>query len=185
MQQLRFGRDSRRWDLIFGATCWYLWLYRNGLVYGIDGTETWSVLAKVRGWYEEHAASLLLSDERVQAAAATGLSGSVSYHSMRHDLTYWCPPTEGWYKLNTDGSGGRGAIGAAKQRKMEEHDILARYKSVALVIGVTGIVGNSLAIILPFSDTLTVEGLRGCSSSPSPPAWINPLHVGYIYEINY
>ncbi|KAK8626914.1 hypothetical protein V6N13_134543 [Hibiscus sabdariffa] len=151
MQQLRFGRDSRRWDLIFGATCWYLWLYRNGLVYGIDGTETWSVLAKVRGWYEEHAASLLLSDERVQAAAATGLSG---------------------------------AIGAAK-RKMEEHDILARYKSVALVIGVTGIVGNSLAIILPFSDTLTVEGLRGCSSSPSPPAWINPLHVGYIYEINY
>ncbi|KAK8713194.1 hypothetical protein V6N13_148416 [Hibiscus sabdariffa] len=28
---LRFGRDPRGWDLIFGATCWYLWLYRNGV----------------------------------------------------------------------------------------------------------------------------------------------------------
>ncbi|KAK8562846.1 hypothetical protein V6N13_018593 [Hibiscus sabdariffa] len=60
-----------------------------------------------------------------------------------------------------------GAIGAAK-RKMEEHDKLARYKSVALVIGVTGIVGNSLAEILPFSDTL--EGLwkRGLRNRVKP-----------------
>ncbi|KAK8562338.1 hypothetical protein V6N13_019646 [Hibiscus sabdariffa] len=50
MQQLRFGRESQGWDLIFGATCWYLWFYQNGLVYGTDGVETWSVLAKVRGW---------------------------------------------------------------------------------------------------------------------------------------
>ncbi|KAK8659580.1 hypothetical protein V6N13_029780 [Hibiscus sabdariffa] len=74
-----------------------------------DGTETWSVLAKVRGWYKEHAASLLLSNGRAPAVVATGLSGSGSYHSMRRGLTHWCPSSEGWYKLNTDGSGGRGS----------------------------------------------------------------------------
>ncbi|KAK9033955.1 hypothetical protein V6N11_050134 [Hibiscus sabdariffa] len=109
IEQSLFGRDSRLWDLIFGATCWYLWLYRNGLVYSTDGTETWSVLAKVRGWYKEHAASLLLSNGRAPAVVATGLSGSGSYHSMRRGLTHWCPSSEGWYKLNTDGSGGRGS----------------------------------------------------------------------------
>ncbi|GMN37826.1 hypothetical protein TIFTF001_007136 [Ficus carica] len=40
-----------------------------------------------------------------------------------------------------------GAIGAAKARP------ITKYKSVALVVGVTGIVGNSLAEILPLSDT--------------------------------
>ncbi|KAK8974507.1 hypothetical protein V6N11_034218 [Hibiscus sabdariffa] len=112
MQQLRFGRDSRRWDLIFGSTCWYLWLYQNGKVYGTDGIKTWSVLAKVRGWYEEHATGLLLSNRRVLAAAASGFSGSASYHSMRHGQTHWCPPPEGWTnetgKLFEVGRGGTG-----------------------------------------------------------------------------
>lgn len=49
-----------------------------------------------------------------------------------------------------------GAIGAAK-KKIEESDDAApttrNYQSVALVVGVTGIVGNSLAEILPLSDT--------------------------------
>ncbi|KAK8562848.1 hypothetical protein V6N13_018591 [Hibiscus sabdariffa] len=55
-----------------------------------------------------------------------------------------------------------GAVGAAKKKK-EEHDKPGRYKSVALVIGVTGIVSNSLTEILPFSDTpdgLWKRGLR-------------------------
>ncbi|KAK8666117.1 hypothetical protein V6N13_006269 [Hibiscus sabdariffa] len=51
-KKIRFGRDSREWDLIFDATCWFLWLYRNRLVYETDGVESWSVLAKVRHWFE-------------------------------------------------------------------------------------------------------------------------------------
>lgn len=45
-----------------------------------------------------------------------------------------------------------GAIGAAK-KKFEEDDAPRSFQSVALVVGVTGIVGNSLAEILPLSDT--------------------------------
>ncbi|XP_065870511.1 3-oxo-Delta(4,5)-steroid 5-beta-reductase-like [Euphorbia lathyris] len=48
-----------------------------------------------------------------------------------------------------------GAIGAAKKKFEEQDDNNAprEYQSVALVIGITGIVGNSLAEILPLSDT--------------------------------
>ncbi|GJZ52087.1 3-oxo-delta(4,5)-steroid 5-beta-reductase-like protein [Tanacetum coccineum] len=45
-----------------------------------------------------------------------------------------------------------GAIGAAK-KKLDEDEAPPKYQSVALIIGVTGIVGNSLAEILPLSDT--------------------------------
>ncbi|KAG2663531.1 hypothetical protein I3760_16G034800 [Carya illinoinensis] len=45
-----------------------------------------------------------------------------------------------------------GAIGAAK-KKLEEDEQPRSFQSVGLVIGVTGIVGNSLAEILPLSDT--------------------------------
>ncbi|GLU04162.1 hypothetical protein SLE2022_213230 [Rubroshorea leprosula] len=45
-----------------------------------------------------------------------------------------------------------GAIGAAK-KKFDEDEALRSYQSVGLVVGVTGIVGNSLAEILPLSDT--------------------------------
>ncbi|CBI19431.3 unnamed protein product, partial [Vitis vinifera] len=45
-----------------------------------------------------------------------------------------------------------GAIGAAK-KKFDEDDAPRGFQSVGLVIGVTGIVGNSLAEILPLSDT--------------------------------
>ncbi|KAI5563787.1 hypothetical protein BDE02_14G014500 [Populus trichocarpa] len=45
-----------------------------------------------------------------------------------------------------------GAIGAAKKRS-EEDEAPRGYQSVALILGVTGIVGNSLAEILPLSDT--------------------------------
>ncbi|KAM1464246.1 hypothetical protein C1H46_015133 [Malus baccata] len=45
-----------------------------------------------------------------------------------------------------------GAVGAAK-KKFEEDEHLRGPQSVGLVIGVTGIVGNSLAEILPLSDT--------------------------------
>ncbi|KAK9287499.1 hypothetical protein L1049_015920 [Liquidambar formosana] len=45
-----------------------------------------------------------------------------------------------------------GAIGAAK-KKFDEEDAPPKYQSVGLIIGVTGIVGNSLAEILPLPDT--------------------------------
>ncbi|KAK9112819.1 hypothetical protein Scep_020338 [Stephania cephalantha] len=45
-----------------------------------------------------------------------------------------------------------GAIGAAR-KKVDEHEVPLNYQSVALVVGVTGIVGNSLAEIHPCSDT--------------------------------
>ncbi|KAG2663532.1 hypothetical protein I3760_16G034900 [Carya illinoinensis] len=45
------------------------------------------------------------------------------------------------------------AIGAVK-KKFEEDEQPKSFQSVGLVIGVTGIVGNSLAEILPLSDTL-------------------------------
>jgi nucleoside-diphosphate-sugar epimerase len=45
-----------------------------------------------------------------------------------------------------------GAIGAAK-KKFEEDEQPKTFESVGLIIGVTGIVGNSLAEILPLADT--------------------------------
>ncbi|XP_077233756.1 NAD(P)-binding Rossmann-fold superfamily protein [Tasmannia lanceolata] len=45
-----------------------------------------------------------------------------------------------------------GAIGAAR-KKLEEDEGPPKFQSVAVIIGVTGIVGNSLAEILPLSDT--------------------------------
>ncbi|KAK8626915.1 hypothetical protein V6N13_134544 [Hibiscus sabdariffa] len=70
---------------------------------------------------------------------------------------------------------------------MDKHDKPGRYKSVALVIGVTGIFSNSLTEILPYSDT--PDGLwkvYGVARRPrSRPPWTNHLPVGYIYEINY
>ncbi|XP_010271744.1 PREDICTED: 3-oxo-Delta(4,5)-steroid 5-beta-reductase-like [Nelumbo nucifera] len=45
-----------------------------------------------------------------------------------------------------------GAIGAAK-KKFEEDVVPLKHQSVGLIIGVTGVVGNSLAEILPLSDT--------------------------------
>ncbi|KAI6688008.1 hypothetical protein NL676_024836 [Syzygium grande] len=45
-----------------------------------------------------------------------------------------------------------GAIGAAK-RRIDEEEAPKSYQSVGLILGVTGIVGNSLAEILPLSDT--------------------------------
>ncbi|KAK9016991.1 hypothetical protein V6N11_079481 [Hibiscus sabdariffa] len=38
--------------MIFGGTCWFLWLYRNALIYSTEGVESWSVLSKVRNWNE-------------------------------------------------------------------------------------------------------------------------------------
>nr|XP_043623644.1 (S)-8-oxocitronellyl enol synthase ISY1-like [Erigeron canadensis] len=46
-----------------------------------------------------------------------------------------------------------GAIGAAKKKLDDQDEAPPKSQNVALVIGVTGIVGNSLAEILPLSDT--------------------------------
>nr|AFW16645.1 putative progesterone 5beta-reductase [Bupleurum falcatum] len=45
-----------------------------------------------------------------------------------------------------------GAVGAAR-KTIDQENVELKYESVALVVGVTGIVGNSLAEILPRTDT--------------------------------
>ncbi|KAE8686449.1 3-oxo-Delta(4,5)-steroid 5-beta-reductase [Hibiscus syriacus] len=72
-----------------------------------------------------------------------------------------------------------GVIGAAKKRT-EEHDEPSRYKSVALVIGITGVIGNSLAEIFPFSDTPGGPWkVYGVACRPHP-AWTDHLPIDYI-----
>ena len=67
------------------------------------------------------------------------------------------------------------------QKKYEEdHEAPRSYQSVGLVIGVTGIVGNSLAEILPLSDTPGGPWkVYGVARRPRP-NWNKNYHVEYI-----
>ncbi|GMH17971.1 hypothetical protein Nepgr_019812 [Nepenthes gracilis] len=72
-----------------------------------------------------------------------------------------------------------GAIGAAK-KKFEEDDAPKSFQSVGLIIGVTGIVGNSLAEILPLSDTPGGPWkVYGAARRPRP-AWNEDHPIEYI-----
>ncbi|KAJ0263378.1 hypothetical protein HA466_0037450 [Hirschfeldia incana] len=73
-----------------------------------------------------------------------------------------------------------GAIGAAKKKIDDNYEPTQNYQSVALIIGVTGIIGNSLSEILPLSDTpggpWKVYGV-----APTPrPTWKPDHPVTYI-----
>ncbi|XP_031129812.1 3-oxo-Delta(4,5)-steroid 5-beta-reductase-like [Ipomoea triloba] len=75
-----------------------------------------------------------------------------------------------------------GAIGAARKRFEEEGDVDAPLKphSVALIVGVTGIVGNSLAEILPLADTPGGPWkVYGVARRPRPP-WNADHPIEYI-----
>uniref|UniRef100_A0A7C9CNM2 PRISE-like Rossmann-fold domain-containing protein n=1 Tax=Opuntia streptacantha TaxID=393608 RepID=A0A7C9CNM2_OPUST len=76
-----------------------------------------------------------------------------------------------------------GAIGAAKKKLDEPEDSgsgRGGYQSVALIVGVTGIVGNSLAEILPLSDTPGGPWkVYGVARRPRP-AWNADHPVEYI-----
>ncbi|XP_057788167.1 (S)-8-oxocitronellyl enol synthase ISY1 [Salvia miltiorrhiza] len=72
-----------------------------------------------------------------------------------------------------------GAIGAAK-KKFDEDEAPPNYQSVALVVGVTGIVGNSLAEILPLSDTPGGPWkVHGVARRPRP-SWNEDHPINYI-----
>ncbi|TXG52506.1 hypothetical protein EZV62_021675 [Acer yangbiense] len=72
-----------------------------------------------------------------------------------------------------------GAIGAAK-KKFDDDGQPSTYQSVGLIIGVTGIVGNSLAEILPLSDTPGGPWkLYGVARRPKPD-WSSDHLVEYI-----
>lgn len=72
-----------------------------------------------------------------------------------------------------------GAIGAVK-KKLDEDETPQSYQSVALVLGVTGIVGNSLAEILPLSDTPGGPWkVYGVARRPRPP-WNADHPIHYI-----
>nr|AHZ44504.1 putative progesterone 5 beta-reductase [Cochlearia officinalis] len=74
---------------------------------------------------------------------------------------------------------GAGAIGAAKKR-IDEDEPIQTYESVALIIGVTGIVGNSLAEILPLSDTPGGPWkVYGVARRPRP-SWNSDHPIDYI-----
>nr|USU81830.1 P5BR [Nepeta sibirica] len=72
-----------------------------------------------------------------------------------------------------------GAIGAAKKR-IDEDEAPRNYESVALIVGVTGIVGNSLAEILPLSDTPSGPWkVYGVARRPRP-SWNDDHPITYI-----
>ncbi|XP_059652979.1 3-oxo-Delta(4,5)-steroid 5-beta-reductase-like [Cornus florida] len=72
-----------------------------------------------------------------------------------------------------------GAISAAK-KKLEDDDGPPKYQSVGLIVGVTGIVGNSLAEILPLSDTPGGPWkVYGVARRPRPP-WNSDHPIEYI-----
>ncbi|XP_057503395.1 (S)-8-oxocitronellyl enol synthase CYC2-like [Actinidia eriantha] len=72
-----------------------------------------------------------------------------------------------------------GAIGAAR-KKFEDDERPTSFQSVGLIIGVTGIVGNSLAEILPLSDTPGGPWkVYGVARRPRPP-WNADHPVEYI-----
>ncbi|KAL3614304.1 hypothetical protein CASFOL_042378 [Castilleja foliolosa] len=72
-----------------------------------------------------------------------------------------------------------GAIGAAK-KKSEENEAAPNHQSVALIVGVTGIVGNSLAEILPLADTPGGPWkVYGLARRPRP-AWTEDNPITYI-----
>ncbi|XP_019169136.1 PREDICTED: 3-oxo-Delta(4,5)-steroid 5-beta-reductase-like isoform X6 [Ipomoea nil] len=73
-----------------------------------------------------------------------------------------------------------GAIGAARKRFGEEDDAPPKHQSVALILGVTGIVGNSLAEILPLADTPGGPWkVYGVARRPRP-AWNADHPIQYI-----
>ncbi|KAF6147586.1 hypothetical protein GIB67_035343 [Kingdonia uniflora] len=72
-----------------------------------------------------------------------------------------------------------GAIGAAR-KKLDEDGGGSKYQSVGLVIGVTGIVGNSLAEILPLSDTPGGPWKVYGVARRNRPAWNADHPVEYI-----
>ncbi|KAL0422553.1 UNVERIFIED_CONTAM: 3-oxo-Delta(4,5)-steroid 5-beta-reductase [Sesamum latifolium] len=79
-----------------------------------------------------------------------------------------------------------GAIGAAKkkfeedEKKVEEDEAPRKHESVALIVGVTGIVGNSLAEILPLADTPGGPWkVYGVARRPRP-SWNDDNPINYI-----
>nr|AHI88615.1 putative progesterone 5-beta-reductase [Tarenaya spinosa] len=75
---------------------------------------------------------------------------------------------------------GAGAIGAAKKKLEEDEPPPRSYQSVGLIIGVTGIVGNSLAEILPLSDTPGGPWkVYGVARRPQP-SWNADHPIDYI-----
>ncbi|KAL3621095.1 hypothetical protein CASFOL_036007 [Castilleja foliolosa] len=72
-----------------------------------------------------------------------------------------------------------GAIGAAK-KKSDEDEAPPKHQSVALIVGITGIVGNSLAEILPLADTPGGPWkVYGLARRPRP-AWTEDNPIVYI-----
>ncbi|KAK8607988.1 hypothetical protein V6N13_023446 [Hibiscus sabdariffa] len=105
-QQGDFVRETNGWDMLFPAVLWNLWKQRNDRVFN-GVTEEWGSVVARSKW---------LADSSTTAAETmhnphAGLSGT---HAAVAACS-WCPPEDGWVKLNTDGArssiDGRAAYG--------------------------------------------------------------------------
>ncbi|KAE9603620.1 hypothetical protein Lal_00001840 [Lupinus albus] len=73
-----------------------------------------------------------------------------------------------------------GAIGAAKKKFDEDEPPRSSFQNVGLIIGVTGIVGNSLAEILPLADTPGAPWkVYGVARRPRP-SWNADHPIQYV-----
>ncbi|KAK3231264.1 hypothetical protein Dsin_003145 [Dipteronia sinensis] len=73
-----------------------------------------------------------------------------------------------------------GAIGATRKKIEEDHEEPRNYQSVGLIVGVTGIVGYSLAEILPLSDTPGGPWKLYGVARPPKPDWSSDHSIEYI-----
>ncbi|KAL4280844.1 hypothetical protein GQ457_03G019340 [Hibiscus cannabinus] len=98
-QQGDFVRELKDWDMLFPAVLWNLWKQRNDRVFN-GVTEEWGSVVARSKWFAD-SSTAAAATLRIQHAAVASNS--------------WCPPEDGWVKLNTDGTrssiDGRAACG--------------------------------------------------------------------------
>ncbi|KAH9310598.1 hypothetical protein KI387_025633, partial [Taxus chinensis] len=85
--------------------------------------------------------------------------------------------TMSWYSWWT---GSIGPKGGKFEQNVENSEVKSEKERVALVVGVTGIVGNSLAEFLPLSDTLGGPWKVYGVARRSKPDWSADTPVHYL-----
>ncbi|KAK8690240.1 hypothetical protein V6N13_088941 [Hibiscus sabdariffa] len=90
-----FAQDRTDWDLLLSTVLWNIWRQWNDRIFN-GTTETWgSVIARSK-W---------LAIRSVVSGAESGQQSmrSAGTSAVTATLGRWCPPGDGWMKLNSDG----------------------------------------------------------------------------------